>query len=128
MTAAGHPGGVRAPRPASARWAAAVRFAQSMKFIRRGGIYPARGTPRRRKHPRVAAMLPPFCRAGVHARRTLTISKSDVCCTAGGGGVRAPRPTSTRAAAGNPGQTMPHKGASGNFFNHPGHFPVSNRS
>ena len=58
MTAAGHPGGVRAPRPASARWAAAVRFAQSMKFIRRGGIYPARGTPRRRKHPRVAAMFP----------------------------------------------------------------------
>ena len=51
MTAAGQPGGVRAPRPASTRWAAAARFAQSMKFIHRGGIYPARGTLRRRETP-----------------------------------------------------------------------------
>ena len=48
---------------------------------------------------RSATMFPPFCRAGVHARRTAVIQNRDVRNAAGCGGMRASRPTAARAAA-----------------------------
>ena len=43
--------------------------------------------------------FPPFCRAGVHARRTAAIQNRDVRNAAGCGGMRASRPTAARVAA-----------------------------
>ena len=49
---------------------------------------------------RLAAVFARPCRAGVHARRTLAISKNGALCRrGGGGGMRASRPTAARAVA-----------------------------
>ena len=58
--------------------------------------------PRNLTPPRFAGRppcFPPFRRAGVHARRTLAISKSQPCAAAGSGGMRASRPTFARTVA-----------------------------
>ena len=88
--------------------------AQGVKFIRRGGIYPAR-KPRAVANradmesaptvhrggciSRLAAVFPRFRRAGVHARRTLAVQNRGVRAAAGCGGMRASRPTFARAGA-----------------------------
>ena len=86
---------MRASRPTFARLAAAIPVGRAFAVGRRGGIYPARGRWRRRRGARddasivpyrgsnaadiavsrVVVMVPAFCRAGVHARRTLVVSK-----------------------------------------------------
>ena len=96
VCAAARSGGVRAPRPTSARVAAAVPVAPNIKFVRRGGIYPARGCLCGRNVPgtmqassptevcyNAGARFPgwPLCfpllrRAGVYARRTAANSKN----------------------------------------------------
>ena len=88
-------------------------LARNTKFVRRGGIYPARGALRRGGVPgpmrasaptgvtavrgsRLTAVFPRLCRAGVHARRTAAIQNRGVCASERSGGMRASRPTSAR--------------------------------
>ena len=98
--------------------------AQSVKFIRRGGIYPARGTPRRRE-PGGYGIRPygvpreshfpgwPPCFPGSVGRAftpaaPLKFKTGNIPAAAGPGGMRASRPTFARAAAASPfGRSFP---------------------
>ena len=89
--------------------AAAIPVAQNIKFIRRGGIHPARERLRRRRpwrgegHPalRSSGWLRPSGLSGRFGRFVGAgfIPPANVCAIAGSGGVRAPRPTNARVVA-----------------------------
>ena len=71
-----------ASRPTVARIEAAIPFGPKQKklFVGAGFIPPAE--PCATVFPRLVSVFPPLRRAGVHARRTLAISKSKPCAAA----------------------------------------------